>query len=930
LDYSKTLNLPKTDFPMRANLPKREPEIQRFWDDLDIYLKVREWRKGAPTFILHDGPPYANGDIHIGTAMNKILKDIVVKFATMDGYDSPYVPGWDTHGLPIELMAIKRMGIDRKKIGAVELRNRCREYALKYVEIQKKQFVRLGVRGDWENPYLTLTPDFEAQQVRIFGEMAKRGYIYKGLKPVYWCADCETALAEAEVEYQDRRSPSIYVAFPVRDGKGILEEENTFFVIWTTTPWTIPANLAIALHPGVRYVEVDTEKGKLVLAQDLVEEAFEEIGIEDYGVRRRFAGKELEGIVCRHPLFDRDSLVILADHVTVEDGTGCVHTAPGHGHEDYEVGQKYGLPVLNPLDGKGVFTEEAGPFAGLTYEEGNKVIPRALEEVGALLKVSFITHQYPSCWRCKSPLLYRATEQWFASVEGFRKEALEAIGKVEFIPPWGRERIQNMVRDRSDWCISRQRVWGVPIPVFYCNDCGKEVINDQTIEAVATLFGREGSNAWFTKEADEILPAGTACPECGGASFRKETDIMDVWFDSGSSHAAVLEARQDLSWPADMYLEGSDQHRGWFQSSLLTAVATRGTAPYRSILTHGFVVDGEGRKMSKSLGNVIYPQEVVDRYGADILRLWVASSDYRGDIRVSQDILKQMAEVYRKIRNTARFLLGNLGDFDPAADTVEYGDLPEIDRWALNELQKLVRKVTRAYRSYQYHLLYHAIHNFCAVDMSAFYLNVLKDRLYCSAVGSAGRRAAQTVLLEVATTLAKLIAPVLTHTAEEIWQYLPKPEGAPVSIQLTDWPQVKEEYLDPELEGRWEVLLKVREEVSKALEQARADKLIGDSLEAEVEVYPNQEVEDLLAQYREQLAEIFIVSGADLLGAGEEAPADAFVSEEMEGLAIKVKQASGEKCERCWTYSLEVGEDEEHPTLCARCRTVIREARKSA
>lgn len=922
VDWSQTLNLPKTDFPMRANLPKREPEIQRFWDELDIYQAVRERRRRSPKFVLHDGPPYANGDIHIGTALNKILKDIVVKFATMDGYDSPYVPGWDTHGLPIELQVIKGLGIDRHDIDALDLRKRCREYALKYAEVQKEQFKRLGVRGDWESPYLTLHPEFEARQILVFGEMAKRGFIYKGLKPVYWCASCETALAEAEVEYDDKRSRSIYVSFPVSDGKGVLPEDGSYVVIWTTTPWTLPANTAICLHPEAEYLLMKSDRGNLLVAVDLVEEVSKATGIEFGGEIARYRGRDLEGMKCKHPLFPRESVVILGDHVTLVDGTGCVHTAPGHGIEDYEVGLRYGLPILNPVDGRGYFTSDAGEFGGMYYADANEAIVGELDRSGLLLKASWVTHQYPHCWRCKEPVLFRATEQWFASVDGFREEALREIDEVKWIPSWGHDRMRNMVAERGDWCISRQRIWGVPIPAIYCESCGKVIIDDSVTARVSQLFAEEGSDVWYSLKAEEIVPSGFRCPGCGHGEFRKETDIMDVWFDSGSSHAAVLETREELRWPADMYLEGSDQHRGWFQSSLLTAVATRGKAPYRSVLTHGFVVDGEGRKMSKSLGNVVSPFDVIEQYGADILRLWVISSDYRGDIRVSPDILKQLAEVYRKIRNTFRYLLGNLFDYDPVLDRVEYENLLEIDRWALHRLQKLVERVTRAYRDYEYHVIYHSLNAFCSIDMSSFYLDVLKDRLYTEGPNSPERRSAQTVLYEVAKILAHLVAPVLSFTAEEVWMHLPKSGELPVSVQLSDWPAVIEDHVDEELASRWDMLLRVREMVSKRLEESRAAKEIGNSLEAVVHLTPGPSLEGLLRQYEDQLADIFIVSGVVLHPAGE-VPKGAVSYPEMPDLHVLVERSQGTKCVRCWHHLADVGSDEKYPGLCQRCVRVV-------
>ena len=924
MDYRETLNLPQTDFPMRANLPRREPEIQRRWDEMKLYQRLREARRGRPRFVLHDGPPYANGDIHVGTALNKILKDVVVRYASMAGYDAPYVPGWDTHGLPIERKALEVLGVDRRAIAPVELRNHCRAYALEQIENQRRQFRRLGVLGDWEHPYLTLEPEYEAKQVEVFGEMARRGYIYRSLYSVYWCPVDETALAEAEIEYREKTSPSIYVAFPVVDGRGRLPA-GARLVIWTTTPWTIPANLAIAVHPDARYVAVDTERGPLVVAEPLVERVLQAAGLEERGRTGPWTGAELEGVTYRHPLFDRTSPVVLAEHVTMEEGTGLVHTAPGHGQEDFEVGRRYGLPVLSPVDDRGRFTEEAGPFAGLFYADANPAITRALAEAGALLAEGTIRHQYAHCWRCRQPVIFRATTQWFASVEGFRQQALEAIEGVRWIPEWGRERIRNMVADRGDWCISRQRAWGVPIPVFYCEDCQRPVITDETIRAVADLFRREGSNAWFLREAREILPEGFRCPHCGSArGFRKETDIMDVWFDSGSSHAAVLETREELTWPADLYLEGSDQHRGWFQSSLLTAVATRGRAPYRAVLTHGFVVDGEGRKMSKSLGNVVDPQDVIQRYGADVLRLWAVSSDYRGDVRISEDILRQMAEVYRKIRNTLRFLLGNLGDFDPARDAVAYADLPELDRWALARLAQLVERVRKAYDEYQYHLLYHAIHNFCVLDLSAFYLDVLKDRLYASRRDEPARRAAQTVLYQLARTLTLLLAPVLCHTAEEVWSHLPRMQGDPDSVHLALMPEPPAGWRDEDLLARYELLLAVRDDVNRALEQARRQGVVEVAAQARVKLAPPPgEAARLLERYLEQLPELFLVSEVALVPAAE-GPVTAGGTA-VPGLGVAVEASGHPRCARCWRYVPDVGADPGHPELCRRCAAVVAE-----
>ncbi|GAB7387642.1 isoleucine--tRNA ligase [Bacillaceae bacterium] len=922
MDYGKTLNLPKTDFPMRGNLPKREPEIQKWWDEIDIYAKVQERTKGRPKFVLHDGPPYANGDIHIGHALNKVLKDFIVRYKSMTGFDAPYVPGWDTHGLPIEHAIIKNEKVDRHQVGVLEFRERCAAYAMKYVEKQKAQFKRLGVRGDWQNPYITLKPEYEAKQVRVFGEMAKKGYIYKGLKTVYWSPSSETALAEAEIEYKEKRSPSIYVKFKVKDGKGKIAE-NTAVVIWTTTPWTLPANLAIAVNPEFDYAVIDVDGEKLLLASKRIEQVAKEVGWKSYRIEGSLRGQELEGVICQHPFYDRESPVLLGDHVTLDAGTGCVHTAPGHGEEDFALGQKYGLPVLSPIDEKGRFTKEAPGFEGMFYDDANKAVTEKLKEAGALIHLGFITHQYPHDWRSKQPVIFRATEQWFASIDGFREELLRAIKEVKWYPAWGELRMHNMIAERSDWCISRQRVWGVPIPIFYCKNCDHTLINDATIERIATIFSREGSQAWFARSEKELLPEGTVCPQCGHGEFRKETDTMDVWFDSGSSHEAVLKEREELQWPADLYLEGSDQYRGWFNSSLSTAVATSGRAPYKAVLSHGYTLDGEGRKMSKSLGNVIAPQEIIDKLGADILRLWVASVDYQADVRISEGILAQIAEVYRKIRNTFRFLLGNLNDFDPQADRVDAGELPELDRYILMKLQKVIEKVKKAYDQYQFHTVYHTIHNYCAVDLSAFYLDVLKDRLYTELPKSPARRAAQTVMYEALVSLVKLIAPILPHTADEVWQFIPGDKA--VSVQLTDMPDADLSLCDEQLERKWERLIEVRDNVLKALEEARRTKVIGNSLDASVELFPAENVHALLAS-APNLAELFIVSHVVLHQPDAAAPEDALA---FTDLAVKVSPAAGEKCERCWMITPQVGEDAAHPTLCPDCAETVRQLQLS-
>ncbi|MGI5879804.1 MAG: isoleucine--tRNA ligase [Syntrophomonadaceae bacterium] len=922
--YDSTLNLPRTEFPMRANLPTREPEILSFWKQTDMYHQVQQKNAGKPKFILHDGPPYANGDIHLGHTLNKVLKDIIVKYKSMNGFDSPYVPGWDTHGLPIEQQAIKNMGIDRHRTDVVEFRRHCRDYALKYVDLQREQFKRLGVRGDWDNPYLTLKPEFESIQIKVFGEMAKRDYIYKGLKPVYWCSDCETALAEAEVEYNEKSSPSIYVAFPVVDGKGVLPEDS-FIIIWTTTPWTLPANTGISVHPEFDYVVVRVDNQLYTVAKGLLPQVAENLAWEKVEIIKEFKGAEIERAQCKHPFFERNSLVVLGEHVTLEAGTGCVHTAPGHGEDDFYVGREYALEVLSPVDDKGRFTDEAKQFKGLYVHDANQAIIQELEAKGRLLKASKLEHQYPYCWRCKHPIIYRATEQWFASIDGFRNETLKAIDEVKWIPAWGRDRIYNMVRDRGDWCISRQRTWGVPIPIFYCDSCGETVINDDTINRISSLFAEHGSDIWFMKTAQELLPPGYKCEKCGGESFTKETDIMDVWFDSGSSHMAVLETYEDLRWPADMYLEGSDQHRGWFNSSISTAVAVRGTAPYKQVLTHGFVVDEQGRKMSKSLGNVVDPLKLTEELGADILRLWVSSADYRNDVSVSNNIIRQSAEAYRKIRNTCRFIIGNLADFDPNSDRVKYDDLSELDKWALLRLEKLIRRVTKAYDQYEFHVVFHSMHNFCTVDMSNIYFDVLKDTLYCSPAGAQDRRAAQTVLYEIINALVVMLTPILAYTSEEIWQFLRKPED-PVSVQLLNWPEFRDEYLNVEIGGRMDKILQVREVVTKALEEARAAKTIGHSLAASVTIYANEEWLSML-NATTNLEKIFIVSKLELSSI-ENKPSQSVSLENVEGIYVQVGPAEGEKCERCWTIDLSVGTDSDYPVLCNRCKSVIMEQDK--
>ena len=917
MDYKDTLLMPNTEFPMRGNLPKREPDIQEKWEERNIYKKVQERTKGRPMFVLHDGPPYANGDIHMGHALNKILKDFIVRYKSMSGFNAPYVPGWDTHGLPIE-QALTNKGVDRKEMTVAEFRKLCEEYAYEQIDSQRTQFKRLGVRGDWENPYITLKPEYEAQQIKVFGEMAKKGYIYKGKKPVYWSPSSESALAEAEIEYKDKRSPSIYVGFNVIDGKGVLETHDQI-IIWTTTPWTIPANLGIAVHPELTYVVVKANGQNYVVAEDLLEAVTKEIGWEDVQVVKTVKGSELEYIKAKHPLYDRESLVVLGEHVTIDAGTGCVHTAPGHGEDDFYVGNKYGLDVLCPVDDRGHMTNEAPGFEGLFYDAANKPITEKLEEAGALLKIAFITHSYPHDWRTKKPVIYRATAQWFASIKDFRNELLEAVKETKWVPAWGETRLFNMVRDRGDWCISRQRAWGVPIPVFYTEN-GEEIITDETINHVSNLFREFGSNIWFEKEAKDLLPEGFTHPGSPNGKFTKETDIMDVWFDSGSSHQAVLLEREDLQRPADLYLEGSDQYRGWFNSSLSTAVAVTGKAPYKGVLSHGFALDGEGRKMSKSIGNVVVPAKVMNQLGADILRLWVASVDYQADVRVSDAILKQVAEVYRKIRNTFRFLLGNLADFNPAENAVAYEDLRDVDQFILVKLNKLIKYVREAYENYNFSDVYHAVNNFCTLDLSAFYLDFAKDVLYIEGADHPDRRAIQTVLYESLIVLTKLVAPILAHTADEVWVFISSVKEE--SVQLTDLPEYKELQNAKELEEKWSSFMKLRDDVLKALEEARNEKMIGKSLNAKVTLYVNDHVKELLHSIKENLKQIFIVSSFEIAGSYEEAPENAH---KFEHTAIVVSKAEGETCERCWIVTPEVGQVEEFETLCPRCADVVKE-----
>lgn len=929
-DYNETINLPKTDFPMRANLPKREPGFLAGWeqDNNALYHALMKKNEGKPLFVLHDGPPYANGNLHMGHALNKVLKDFIVRYKNMAGFYAPYVPGWDTHGLPIERQAIQAYGMDRDKVSVSEFRQKCEEFARKHVNTQREQFKRLGVIGDWEHPYLTLTHDFEAKQIEIFGEMAKKGYIYKGLKPVYWCPHDETALAEAEIEYQDEPCSSIYVKFAVTDDKGVIEKaigtkENVYFVIWTTTTWTLPGNLAISVNPFFEYDLVKVPNGEIyVLAKELVNSVMQAAGIESWEVLATLLGSDLEMMKTQHPIMDRESVIITGEHVTLDAGTGCVHTAPGFGADDFIVCQKYNIPIIVPVDGKGYATEDAGKYAGMYYEKTTPIILDDLRACNALLAIEDIVHSYPHCWRCKNPIIFRATEQWFCSVDALKDDAVKACHEITWLPGWGEERMTSMIMERSDWCISRQRIWGVPIPIFFCKKCGKPLVNEQTIKLVSDLFREKGSNAWFEMDASEILPSDIHC-ECGCGEFDKETDTMDVWFDSGSSWAAVIEQREGQPIPVDVYLEGNDQYRGWFQSSMLTAIATKGIAPYKTVITHGMIVDEERQKMSKSLGNGISPQEILDQYGADILRLWVSSADYRQDMRISKEMFKHLAQNYLKIRNTARYILGNLEGFDPKTDMVAYNDLCELDRWALMKLNDLVAKVIKGYDDYEFHVVLHAIHNFCVVDMSNFYLDVIKDRLYCEEKNGVLRRSAQTAMYEILDALVRMIAPILCFTADEIWQAMPHRDGDDAAnIVLNAMPKVNPAWaFAEEASSKWDKLIGLRDDVNKALEEARKNKVIGKPLEAWVTVYADDETAALLETVpADELAALCIVSKLRVIRGNGEG-----MQGENLPVQIVIERASGDKCERCWMYVDSIGQDSKHPTLCARCAAVVGE-----
>ncbi len=935
MDFKKTLNLPSTEFPMKANLAKREPDQLKRWEEVDLYGKIREASQGRERFILHDGPPYANGNIHIGTALNKILKDIIVRSSQMAGFDAVYVPGWDCHGLPIEHNVDKELGARKKDMTQLEIRKLCRAYAEKYIDIQREEFKRLGVMGDWDIPYLTMNFEYEAIIARECGKFALEGSLFRSKKPIYWCSTCQTALAEAEIEYHDASTPSIYVKFPIQDQLDAdipeLSGKAVAVVIWTTTPWTIPANLGIALHPEYKYVAADTGNGEvLIVAKDRVQACMSTFGISEYRIVAEIDPRMLERKRCRHPFYNRDSIVVLGDHVTLDAGTGCVHTAPGHGGEDYEVGLEYDLDAYSPVDDSGCFTDEVEFFSGQFVFDANENINAKLNDVGALLSSETMNHSYPHCWRCKKPVIYRATPQWFISMDktGLRKRSLEAIDRVQWIPHWGRDRIYGMIENRPDWCVSRQRAWGVPIVAFFCTECKSVLFSKETIDHVFELFREHGADVWYERDAAGLLPENTVCSGCGSRSFVKETDILDVWFDSGVSHAAVLEPRANLKWPANLYLEGSDQHRGWFHSSLLTAVGTRNRAPYDAVLTHGFVVDEDGKKMSKSVGNIVAPKAVIDKYGAEILRLWVSATDYRDDIRISEKILLQLSDAYRRVRNTCRFMLGNLYDFNPAQDSVPYDSMQEIDRYILHVLQGLIGKTLNAYQAYELHIIYHSLYNFCTLDLSSFYLDILKDRLYTSPPASFQRRSAQTAIYKVLDAIVRLMAPVLPFTAEEVWSYMPPVKEKEESINLALLPRVDEKCRDSDLADRWNRILEVRGEVSKALEAARAQKVIGHSLDASVTISADGKIFDQISPYREELRSILIVSRVSLLK--EEKLDDAFESDSLKGLTIRIEKADEDKCERCWVRDASVGTDTEHSTICNRCRTALQEMHVTA
>ncbi|PIE75220.1 MAG: isoleucine--tRNA ligase [Deltaproteobacteria bacterium] len=931
MDYKETLNLPKTGFPMKANLNNKEPKQLEEWEKQNLYGKIREKSAGRKKFILHDGPPYANGNIHLGTAMNKILKDIIIRSKQMSGFDAPYVPGWDCHGLPIEHNVDKKLGSAKRKMSSSEIRDECRKYAERFIQIQKDEFKRLGVMGEWNNPYLTMNYDYEARIARECAQFGIDGGLYKGKKPIHWCCNCRTALAEAEIEHKDNTSPSIFVKFKLKEESSIegLENKDVYVVIWTTTPWTLPANLGICVHPDFIYQAVKGKKdGEVfIVAKEMAEELCKLFGIDSLESYMEFSGSELENKKCAHPFYDRDSLIMLGDHVTLEAGTGCVHTAPGHGAEDFIVARKYGLEAYAPVKDNGTFTKEAGKdLEGVFVSKANSIITEKLENSGMLVLYEEFEHSYPHCWRCKKPVIFRATPQWFISMESnnLRKKALEEIDRVNWIPGWGRERIYGMIENRPDWCVSRQRVWGVPIPMFYCSDCEETLINEEIAQRIYELFKQHGAGIWFEKEAKFFLPENSKCLKCGSSDFVKESNILDVWFDSGVSHAAVLDERTDeLSWPADLYLEGSDQHRGWFHSSLLTAVANKGNAPYKSVLTHGFVVDGKGRKMSKSVGNVIAPKEVINKYGAEILRLWVSASDYREDIRISDNILRQLSDAYRRIRNTCRFLIGNISDFNPDKEKVSYKNLPELERFMLHRLNEIIARVNKAYDEYEFHVIYHTLYNFCTLELSSFYLDIKKDSLYVLGKEFTERKAVQTVMFEILNALVTMMAPILPFTAEEVYLHMPEGKYKEESVHLAIKPESDEGFINEEVYTKLKALVSVRDEVLKALEEARIKKTVGHPLDAAIKLYAGEKTKALLESYTGELSEFFIVSQSEIRDLSDKTEKSTGCVD-IEDLFIEVEKAKGLKCARCWHYSETTGKNETYEDACERCVSVLK------
>ena len=921
IDLKKSLNLPQTSFAMKAQLAQKEPEIIKKWDSMNLYERIIQSRKDRPTFVLHDGPPYANGHIHLGTALNKILKDFIVKSRTMMGYLSPYIPGWDCHGLPIEIRVDQLLGARKKEMSVIDIREECRKYALKFIDIQREEFRRLGVFGDWKNPYLTMNPGYEADILRFLAEFFASGNIYKGKRPVHWCLHCQTALAEAEIEYKEKKSPSIYVKFPLlSDLSGKfpqLKDRKISVIIWTTTPWTLPANLAIAFHPDYEYSAAEAGDEVYILARRLLPVVAEELGWVNYSELAIMTGRDLEGLKARHPFINRESVFVLADYVTLEDGTGCVHTAPGHGYDDYLTGLAYGLDIYTPVDEEGRFLAQVERYGGLNVFEANPKIVSDMQKEGILLKQAEVSHSYPHCWRCKQPVIFRATEQWFISMDknGLREKTLEEIKKIRWIPYWGEERIANMMQSRPDWCISRQRSWGVPIPAFYCENCGYILADEQVTRRVADIFEKHGSNAWFEKPASELLPPGQKCPGCGGQRFKKENNILDVWFESGASHG-ILGKSPELPWPADLYVEGHDQYRGWFNSSLVIGVGARNGSPYRTCLTHGFVLDEQGRAMSKSLGNIIEPAEIISKHGAEILRLWVAMLNYKEDARFGQEILQRLVEAYRKIRNTWRFLLGNLYDFHPDTDRLPPEELLWLDRWILERARQVRQRVVKAYDDYEFHIVFNSLYNFFTVDLSAFYLDVIKDRMYCSGPTSKLRRSGQTAMFLVLENTLRLMAPILPFTADEAWEAMPDFQDKAGSVHLCSFPEDSQPWLEPDLMKKVERLLEIREQVQKEMEKAREARLIGNSLEARLVFQAPGEVFDLLEEFRHDLPSLFIVSEVEVspVGDGE--------------LVVSVVRAGGQKCERCWNYSASVGQDPVYPAVCGRCARVLRNEMK--